>query len=105
MSTPNQQSDDERLGTLLRESRPQPGLPPRFQQYVWRRLEQAETQPRPANWIAAVAALILKPRFAMATIFAVVAIGALLGSWNGTAQARLVAQERYVAAVVMPVTP
>jgi hypothetical protein len=105
MSTPNQQSGDERLGRVLREARPQPGLPPRFQQNVWRRIEQPDTRNSPASWVEILAALFLKPRFALTTICAVLVAGALLGSWTGSAEARQVAQERYVASVIMPVGP
>jgi len=105
MNRLKQHPDEDRLGPLLRESRPQPALPPRFQETVWRRLEQAEVRPHTSTWLEALAGLLLKPRFAVATLAAVLLAGTLLGSLNGQAQARLVAQERYVASVAMPVAP
>ena len=105
MNTQTQQPDDLELRTRLREARPEPGLPPHFHENVWRRIEQAEVHGRSLNWIEALAGMLLRPRFAVATICTVVVAGALLGSWTGSAEARQVAQERYVAAVIMPVAP
>lgn len=105
MNSPNQNSNDRELQVLLREARPEPGLPPRFQGNVWRRIEQAEARSWPASWMDALAGWLLKPRFAMATVAVVLLAGTLLGSMNGQAHARHAAQERYVAKVVMPVAP
>ena len=105
MNSPNQNSTDRELQALLHESRPQPGLPPRFQENVWRRIEQAEARSWQASWVDTVAGWLLKPRFAVATVAVVLLAGTLLGSMNGQAQARHAAQERYVAKVVMPVAP
>jgi hypothetical protein len=105
MNTQTQHPDDRELHTLLRESRPHPGLPPRFQENVWRRIDQAEVHGRSSNWFEALAGLLLKPRFAVASVGFVLLIGTLLGSLDGQSRARLVAQERYVASVVMPVAP
>jgi len=103
MDTPNQHSADGALGSLLRESRPAPALPPRFQQDVWKRIEhKQQTAPAP-TWLEAFAALILKPRFAIAAVCALVFVGITLGSLDGRSHARRDAQERYLAAVVAPV--
>ena len=94
MKTPNQEPADGKLGSLLRESRPAPVLPPRFQEHVWQRIEQAETRCATgarAKWIDALAGWLMQPRFVLA--------GVLLGSLAGTTQARQHAQERYLAAV------
>ena len=102
MKTTNQDPADGRLSSLLRESRPAPGLPPRFQENVWRRIEQPETQRAPVaspGWIDALAVWLLKPRLALASVAALVLAGVLLGSVEGTTQARQHAQERYLAAV------
>ncbi len=105
MNTPNLNPNDGRLSSLLRESRPVSGLPPRFQETVWKRIEHKE-QPAPAlNWVEALAALVMKPRFALATVCALVVVGVALGSLDGTARARHDAQERYLAAFAMPVAP
>jgi hypothetical protein len=103
MNTQTQHSDDHELRKLLRESRSEPGLPPRFQENVWQRIEQAEVHGRSSNWFEALAGLLLKPRFVVASIGVVLLIGTLLGSLEGQSRARLVAQERYIASVVMPV--
>lgn len=91
---------DEGLGQLLRESRPTPRLPPRFQENVWRRIEQKENR-AVDNWIETLAALVLKPRFAIATVSALVLVGGLLGTLEGVAHARQAAQARYVESVAM----
>jgi hypothetical protein len=96
---------DDRLASLLRESRPAPTLPPRFQEAVWRRIERPEQSPPAASWVETVASLLLRPRFALATASALLVMGVLLGSLNGSASARHTAQQRYVATVVMPVAP
>lgn len=105
MNTPNQTEDNGPLQTLLRASRPQPALPPRFQESVWRRIEQGEVRTRTPGWIDALAGLMLKPRFAVATVAVVLLAGTLLGSMNGQAHVRHAAQDRYVASVVMPIAP
>lgn len=105
MNSLNQNPNEDALSPLLRESRPQPALPPRFQENVWRRIEQAEARPQAQTWLEALASLMLKPRFTIATVTVVLLAGTLLGSMNGKAQARLVAQERYVASVAMNVAP
>lgn len=102
MNTPNQDPADGTLGSLLRESRPAPGLPPRFQENVWKRIEKNES---PAvSWVEALAALVLKPRFAIASACALVLIGALLGTWDGSTHVRQAAQNRYVTSVSMPLS-
>lgn len=105
MSNSNQHQEDVRLHGLLQAARPQLELPPRFRENVWRRLERPAASTGLDHWIAALAGLFLKPRFALATIAVVLVTGAALGLWNGQAQARLTAQERYVASVAMPVAP
>jgi len=101
MNTPNQDPADGTLGSLLRESRPAPGLPPRFEENVWKRIEHKEQAAPARNWIEMLAALVLKPRFAIASVCALVLIGALLGTWDGSAHVRQAAQDRYVASVAM----
>lgn len=91
-----------RLGSLLRASRPSAALPPRFQEGVWRRIEEAEAPVKSRSgivWLDALAALVLRPRWAFATVAALVLAGVLLGAYDGTQVARLDAQARYLAAV------
>ena len=105
MNTLKQDSNDDGISRLLRASRPAPALPPRFQEHVWRRIEQANARPGTATWIDTIARLVLKPQFALATVAIVLLTGTLLGSLNGQEQARQVAQARYVGSVAMPIAP
>jgi hypothetical protein len=92
-------SIDAKLSALLRESRRSPSLPPRFQENVWRRIEAAEGPVKSGSWLEALAALILRPRFAFATVTALVLVGALLGTYQGAQTTRQNEQARYVALV------
>jgi hypothetical protein len=96
----NMHPDDKKLSTLLRASRMAgQSLPPRFQENVWRRIEDAEAPVKSGSWLDAIAALVLRPRFACTTVAALVLAGALLGTYQGTQTARQREQARYVAAV------
>ncbi len=99
MNKENLNPDDARLGALLRASRPSPSLPPRFPEGVWRRIEDAAAPAKPESWLDAVAALVLRPRLAFATVAALVLAGVLLGAYDGTQVARQDAQAQYLAAV------
>lgn len=102
MKSNNTEPDDARLGTLLREARTTPMLPPRFQENVWRRIERGEkSQPTPAraNWLDALATWILRPQLAFALAAVLVLMGVGLGWNSGERLARSEAQARYVAAV------
>ena len=93
---------DAKLGALLRTSRVTPALPPRFQEGVWRRIEEASAPVKSAgdiNWLEALAALVLRPRFALATAAVLIVAGALLGVRGGSQMASQDAQARYLAAV------
>ena len=91
--------DDAKVSALLRQSRAAPSLPPRFQQNVWRRIEDAEAPVRPASWLDALAALILRPRFALAAATALVLAGVFMGALDGRHEARHDAQVNYLASV------
>jgi hypothetical protein len=95
----NMNSNDAKLGALLRESRVSPSLPPRFQENVWRRIEDAESPVKSASWLDGLAALILRPRLAFATVAVLMLAGVLLGSHDGVQTARHDAQARYLATV------
>jgi hypothetical protein len=99
MNKANNNLGDAKLGALLRASRPSPSLPPRFQEGVWRRLEGAEAPAKSDSWLDALAALMLRPRFAFATVSALVLAGALLGTHQGAQIAKQDARARYVALV------
>lgn len=102
MNKENINLNDAKLSTLLRESRVSPALPPRFQENVWRRIENAEA-PAPSkpglSWLDALAALVLRPRFALATAAALVVAGALLGVRAGNVAANHAALAQYLATV------
>ena len=91
--------DDLQLQTLLRKNRPAPALPPRFPQNVWRRIEDAEAPAKPASWLDALAALILRPRFAFATATVLLLAGVFMGAMDGAQRARHEAQMNYLASV------
>lgn len=95
----NMNPDDTRLSALLRESRLSPSLPPRFQQTVWRRIEDAESPVKSESWLDALAAFILRPKFAVATASMLLFAGILLGTHDGSQTARHDAQARYIASV------
>jgi hypothetical protein len=103
MNTMDLEPDDGRLAALLRQARPAPDLPPRFQEGVWRRLEQAEEVLTPAAlfgaWVDRVAASILRPRVVVTGFTAVLAAGLLVGVISGAAQAHDSARAAYVASV------
>ncbi|MEJ0090520.1 MAG: hypothetical protein WDM80_12370 [Limisphaerales bacterium] len=102
MKKENFNPTDEKLGALLRESRATPALPPRFQESVWRRIEDAEALVKSSEsitWLEALAALILRPRFAYAAFAVLMLGGLLLGAYSGVQTARHDAEARYVASV------
>ena len=99
MKDHNIQTNDANVSALLRQSRAAPSLPPRFQQNVWRRIEDAEAPATPPSWLDALAALILRPRFALAAATALVLAGVFMGALDGRHQARQEAQAHYLASV------
>jgi hypothetical protein len=95
-------ASDARLSALLRESRVSPALPPRFQEGVWRRIEEATAPGKSTGgitWLDALAALVLRPRFALATATVLMVAGALLGVREGNQMVKQDAQARYLAVV------
>ena len=90
---------DHKLTSLLRDARLAPELPHRFQQNVWRRIEDAETPAQLASWLDALAALILRPRFALAATATLMLAGVFLGTLEGRQDARRDAQMNYLASV------
>ncbi|MGC3960335.1 MAG: hypothetical protein QM813_21135 [Verrucomicrobiota bacterium] len=95
-------SEETKLRELLRDARPQAELAPRFQENVWRRIEQAQSTGATIaadNWLSAVAGWLVRPRLAFAVATMLVLVGVGLGWNNGAQQARAEAQARYIAAV------
>ncbi len=87
----------------MRESRPAPPLPPRFQESVWRRIERGEA-PAPVSlslraWLEGCIERLLLPRFALASLALLLLAGALTGVLASAGMAKQQAQERYLAAV------
>lgn len=97
----NPNPEDESLRTLLRSARPEPALPPRFQEKVWSRIEAEEQLSTPAapHWLAALANYFLKPKFAVAFALVVALAGIGFGWTTAEQQSRQSAQARYLAAV------
>jgi hypothetical protein len=96
------EASDVKLSTLLRESRVSPALPPRFQEGVWRRIEEAAAPVKVTDgiaWLEALVTLVLRPRFALATATVLMVAGALLGVREGSQMAHQDAQARYLAVV------
>ena len=95
----NMNTNDPRFSELLRASRPSPQLPPRFQQNVWRRIEDAGAPAETGSWLDALAALILKPRLAFASLTVLILAGSLLGMHEGSRAVHNTAEARYLADV------
>jgi hypothetical protein len=96
---PNQPANDPELSALLRQARVAPGLPPRFQSNVWRRIRDNElTVPR-ESWFESLANLVLRPRFAVVAASALLLAGIMAGTWEGRQLAKHEAQINYLTAV------
>ena len=87
MNTNESSHRDEALRKLLKESRVEVPLPPRFQENVWRRIERAQVPATPSVW-AVIAHWVgtMLPRPALAASY--VAILLTIGVTAGWAQAR-----------------
>ena len=104
MNKENINPEDVKLGALLREAsrNAEPVLPPRFQEGVWRRIEEAAAPVKVTGgitWLDALVTLVLRPRFALATATVLMVVGALLGVREGNQMAHQDAQARYLAVV------
>ena len=102
MNTDSSEPDEARLRDLLRDARPAPPLPPRFQEAVWRRIEKAEATSEatsPVAWLDRLVERLLRPRFALAGITALLLVSGLAGLLSGTETAKQTAQARYLSAV------
>ncbi len=93
------EASDTKFREVLRAARPSPSLPPRFQENVWRRIEEAEAPVKSGSWLDAFVALVLRPRFAYATVATLMVAGVLLGSYQGAQTVKQTEQARYLAAV------
>lgn len=96
----------ESLRHLMREWTVNDPLPPRFQEGVWRRIQQSETSPsRPAAWErvqAWLAAVRIRPAFALVYVSVLLVAGMAGGYWQAlerTAQLDRELGRRYVQSV------
>ena len=99
MKENNIHPDDAAFSALLRQARVSPSLSPRFQQNVWRRIEDAEAPEKSATWLEALANLILRPRFAVTAATALLLAGVFAGTLEGRQVVRHEAQMNYLASV------
>ncbi len=96
--------DEQTLRDLVRQARPTGALPPDFAASVWRRIEQSQTT-TDSRWqrrLTEVAAFFCEPRHALATLGAVLFLGALTGLIQGWQQSEDLARQRYLTAVRPP---
>jgi hypothetical protein len=102
MNTEHPEPNEARLRDLLRDARSAPPLPPRFQEAVWRRIEQGEA-PRetatPVAWLDRLVERFLRPRLALAGITALLLVSGVAGVLSGSDAAKHAAQARYLSAV------
>lgn len=89
---------DAKLRALVRESRLTADLPPGFQNAVWKRLERNELAPQ-SHWLDALAGWLFRPRFAAASLAAVMLLGVASGTFTGARAERGNSQARYVVSV------
>jgi hypothetical protein len=88
MNTNESSGDDKALRKLLKEWRMEASLPPRFQDFVWQRIERTQAPPSPsileviAHWFATV---IPRPAFAVCYMIVLLAGGAAFG-WEHARQ-------------------
>jgi hypothetical protein len=100
MNDKHSNPEDANLSALLRKSRATPPLRPRFQEGVWRRIEESDAPVSvPRGWLDTLASWALRPRFAFATAVVLILAGSLFGAHEGRQAARNEAQTRYIAAV------
>jgi len=91
--------EDTKLREVLRVARPSPSLPPRFQENVWRRIEDSEATVKSDSWLDILAAQVLRPRLALVVATLLVMAGALFGAREGNRMAQKDAQTQYMTAV------
>ena len=99
MKNENPNPDDATRGALLATASVPPPLPPRFQENVWRRIENSEATAKSTSWLDALVALILRPKIAFGALALLLFTGGWLGVHEGAQVARHDAQARYLAVV------
>jgi hypothetical protein len=105
MKAPNPSETDRRLSELLAEWKTEASLPPRFQERVWKRIEQAEAR-KPQVSLAALVhwldAAFRRPALACVYVTVLLFVGLGAGYWQaqGTmAQSQSEMRARYVQSV------
>lgn len=98
MNETNLPGAEAKLAALLRTAHPNPDLPPRFQENVWRRIERPELTAT-ASRLATLAGWLVRPRLALAVATVLVLVAGGLGWNNGERRVQTEAQARYLAAV------
>jgi len=94
-------NEDQPLRALLLSARPAPVLPPRFKQEVWRRIERAEVAREAPSvpWLEVLVGRLLRPRFLVAGLAALVVVSGTAGALERSIAARTAARAQYLAAV------
>jgi ferric-dicitrate binding protein FerR (iron transport regulator) len=101
----NPDPGEERLNQALREWRVAAPLPPRFQEQVWRKIEQAAPAPAANPWsqlLALFDQLLARRRLAYSYLTAALVLGLALGWWQASEQNSTVNTDlsrRYVQSV------
>ena len=89
---------DEQLEDLLRTSRPEPALPPRFREGVWREIERLEIHESVPSgfvgWAERLVNVLLRPRCAAVAALVLILAGTAAGIVFGTSSANEAARAR-----------
>lgn len=88
---PNQEAENEEsLRTVLREWVVEASLPPRFQERVWKRIEQVEARPTPVELLSSMLRMFQlffsRPKIALSYVAILLAVGVTAGTWAAQAQ-------------------
>jgi hypothetical protein len=79
---------DGALRQVLREWKVESSLPPRFQEQVWRRIEQTESQVQMPAWVLLwqrLNAALARPSLAVSYVTVLLLAGLLAGYWQARA--------------------
>jgi hypothetical protein len=86
MNTNERPEYDDPLGKALRQWTVDSSLPPRFQEQVWHRIAQAQSQPTLLMLLRATLSTLqralTRPKFAVAYMAILLALGVAAGAWT-----------------------
>ena len=101
MNTPAPNPEDAKLSALLKESHVPEGLPPRFQEGVWRRIQRQEAPAaaQPQSWFNRWAALWLRPQWVAALLALCLLAGTASGMRLGKERVKRLERARYLQSV------